>query len=66
MKAVGTSVRKESHIGDRDWNKRPLFASRRRRYAHWLLLLVMLFGGATMFLFPEAVRALLSSLLAGS
>jgi hypothetical protein len=59
----GIVVRKGSKIGERDWSRRPLFASRRRRYVHWLLLLVLLLAGVVLFLFPNLVSALLAPLL---
>ena len=55
---------KKGHIDDRDWNRRPLFGGRRRRYAHWILLVVLLIIGALLFLFPSAVKALLAPLFA--
>lgn len=53
---------KRNHIGERDWGKRPLFGSRRRRYAHWFWLLLLILIGAVLFLFPELVTALLTQL----
>ena len=56
------SVRKDNHIGDRNWSKRPLFASPRRRYAHWWLLLLLVIIGVLLFLFPNLVNALIAPL----
>lgn len=54
---------RNNNISERDWSKRPLFASRRRRYGHWLLLLILLLLGAVMFFSPTSVGAFLVSLL---
>jgi hypothetical protein len=56
-------VSRKNHISERDWSKRPLFGSRRRRYAHWLLLLLLLLLGFVMFFSPTSVGAFLVSLL---
>jgi hypothetical protein len=54
------TVRREKNIGDRNWSKRPLFGDRRRRYGHWLLLVVVLFIGALLLLFPHLPGELLA------
>lgn len=56
-------MRKNNHIGERDWSKRPLFGTRRRRMGHWLLLLLLIVIGILLFLFPDIVTAVLTPLV---
>ncbi len=56
-------MRNDNQIGDRDWSKRPLFGSRRRRMGRWLLLLLLIIIGVVLFLFPDVVKALLAPFL---
>ncbi len=57
------SVRKEKYFGERDWSKRPLFGSPRRRVRRWLVLLLLILISISLFLFPDVVKALLSPLI---
>jgi hypothetical protein len=57
MYVMELSVR-GNRLDDRNWSKRPLFSVRRRRYGHWVLLLVLILIGVVLFLFPNWVNAL--------
>ena len=50
---------KRGTIGERDWGKKPLFGPRRRNYAHWFWLVLLILIGVLLFLYPELVTALL-------
>ena len=60
---MGMAVRKGPLFNDRNWNKRPLFGTPRRRYGHWWLLLALLLAGLLLFLFPNLVDALYLTLI---